>query len=546
MAVVAAGALWFERQAWRTGQTQLARAALVRLRERLPGLMLQDSQTVGLPGIAGQRPDWNALLFPDVPAPRTPEPPLMEALRAGDFETVWREGAGQLSASGLPLRLLAARGLALKSPPEDIALPCQQLHSLLWLEPSSLTPAVMEEVEKSLASRNLSVKDTPLEDWREEWSAVLTWRALHRANGTRLESVTAPQWMTTAGEAGSRRMLVMGGPAWTALEEGAVSRLVERAARREQSLPPGTTLEYVGSATGGEVLAESQDAPALRAVVRDTSAFSQAAWSRTAWLAGFAALAVGGTFRGSRQMLRAQRREAELSRQKSNFIASVSHELRTPLTSLRVLSENLHAGRVSDGEMRATYFPLMVDECRRLGALIENVLEFARAEEQRARFHFEETDLPAMIADTVELVLPRARKVGLEIVVGTPALPESPLVDAMSLHRALLNLLDNAVKFTPPGGTITVRLRPAGGKLWALSVTDTGPGIPRAEHGRVFERFYRVGSELTRAVPGSGMGLSIVRHIAEGHGGQATVESVPGAGATFTLLLPYEPPGTGQ
>jgi two-component system phosphate regulon sensor histidine kinase PhoR len=284
--------------------------------------------------------------------------------------------------------------------------------------------------------------------------------------------------------------------------------------------------------------------PAVRVIVDDPKAFALLAWKRTGWLAGFVGLAVMGTLWGSRQMLRALQRQAELSRQKNNFIASVSHELRTPLASLRVLSENLNAGRVGDTEMRASYFPLMVDECRRLGALVENVLEFARAEDGRSEFHFAETDIAAMTEDTVQLVRARAEQVGLQIEVDAPPLPEPASVDAMSLHRALLNLLDNAIKFTPAGGRITVTLRPAEPGWWTLMVRDTGPGIPCGEQERIFERFYRSGCELTRTVPGSGIGLSIVRHVAEGHGGRVSVGGAPGSGATFTLRLPCLPPQT--
>jgi signal transduction histidine kinase len=421
-------------------------------------------------------------------------------------------------------------------------LQINRLHDLLWSEPCALTPVILEEVTHSLESRGIGMEGTALENRILEWSALMRWRDLYHTAGPQLESLTGPQWFTSTFDGEPRKMLVTGGPSWMALEEDAVRRAIDASAGEERALAPGLALQYADGSAKGDILAESTVVPALQVVVRDAPAYARAAWKRTGWLAGFAGLAVAGTLWGSRQMLRALRRQAELSRQKSNFIASISHELRTPLASLRVLSENLQAGRVSEEEMRTSYFPLMVDECRRLASLVENVLDFARAEEQRSVVHFAEADIEAMTMDTVQLIQSRAGQRGLHIEVDAPPLPQATVVDAMSLHRALLNLLDNAVKFTPAGGKITVRLRPDGPGWWSLSVSDTGPGIPPAEHGRIFERFYRTGSELTRTVPGTGIGLSIVQHVAEGHGGKVILRSAPGAGATFTLRLPCRPP----
>ena len=290
-------------------------------------------------------------------------------------------------------------------------------------------------------------------------------------------------------------------------------------------------------------LAESAALPAVRAVVRDAKAYGLTAWRRTAWLAGFAGLAVAGTLWGSRQMLRALQRQAELSGQKSNFIASVSHELRTPLASLRVLSENLQAGRVSETEMRASYFPLMVDECRRLGALVENVLEFARAEDGRSEFHFAETDIAAMTEDTVQLVRAARAASGLQIETDASPLPEPGRGDAMSLHRALLNLLDNAIKFAPPADDhrhCSSRKSLDGGR----SVCRTPARESRAKNTRaIFERFYRGGSELTRTVPDRRSAEHREAHRRRSRR-TASVRVHPGQAAAFTLHLPYHPPQT--
>jgi signal transduction histidine kinase len=232
---------------------------------------------------------------------------------------------------------------------------------------------------------------------------------------------------------------------------------------------------------------------------------------------------------------------------KSNFVSSVSHELRAPIASVRLMSESIDRGTVPDESRRREYFRFIVQECRRLSALVENVLDFSRIEQGRKEYEFEPTDVVELTRQTVKLMEPTAaeREITFRLALPeTPGLPAQPCVDGRAVQQALVNLIDNALKHSPRGSAVTVGLEEANGngkvRLW---VEDNGPGIAVEEQERIFERFYRCGSELTRQTQGVGIGLSIVKHIVEAHGGRVVVRSAPGEGSRFTLELPEQQPG---
>jgi signal transduction histidine kinase len=224
---------------------------------------------------------------------------------------------------------------------------------------------------------------------------------------------------------------------------------------------------------------------------------------------------------------------------KSNFVSSVSHELRAPIASMRLLSESLERGKVSDAGKKQDYYRFLVQESRRLTSLIENVLDFSRIEQGRKEYQREPADLDAIVEDTIKLMQPAAaeKQVGLA---RRPFIGPGPLVtcDGLAMQQALINLIDNAVKHSPPGAQVEVGLEdgaPNGVRLW---VEDQGPGIPPEEHEKIFERFYRRGSELRRETQGIGIGLTIVKHIVEAHAGRVLVRSAVGQGSRFTIELP--------
>jgi signal transduction histidine kinase len=261
--------------------------------------------------------------------------------------------------------------------------------------------------------------------------------------------------------------------------------------------------------------------------------------ARTEWVAALIFVSAAAALVGFVSAYRGFRQQLHLNELKSNFVSSVSHELRAPIASMRLLAESLERGKIADSVKQKEYFGLLVQESRRLSMMIENILDFSRIERGGKNYEFEQADLGALAQDTVRLMRPCAaeRQVELSLRPNDGACADSVACDALALQQALINLIDNAVKHSPPGGRVAVGLDGVGTGL-SLWVEDHGPGIPPEEHGRIFERFYRRGSELRRETQGIGIGLTIVKHIVEAHGGRVTVRSAPGQGSRFTMELP--------
>jgi signal transduction histidine kinase len=237
---------------------------------------------------------------------------------------------------------------------------------------------------------------------------------------------------------------------------------------------------------------------------------------------------------------RLMRRETEMAQLKSDFVANVSHDLKTPLSVIRMFGETLELGRIPDEARRREYYRVITRESERLSRLIDNVLDFSRIEGGRRRYERLPTAVEPLLRDTLEAFAYPLEQQGFKVEVAVaPDLPEVPL-DADAIGQALANLIDNAIKYAGEERVVLVDARREGDRL-ALSVSDRGLGIPPAEHGRIFEKFYRVGQSETQGRRGSGVGLALVRHIVEAHGGTVTVESAPGQGSRFTLWLPLGP-----
>ncbi len=234
------------------------------------------------------------------------------------------------------------------------------------------------------------------------------------------------------------------------------------------------------------------------------------------------------------------RREGELARLRSDFIASVSHELRTPLAQVRMFAETLLLGRVRSEAERTRSLQIIDQEARRLGHLVENILQFSRAERRAIKLARVPTDVGAEIREAIEAFSPVARARRVEVcdfceddVTG--------VVDPGALRQVVLNLLDNAVKYGPVGQTVTVRLSRAG-DLACLAVEDQGPGIDPGDRDRVWLPFQRLDAAVSTAVAGSGIGLAIVAELVTLHGGRARVEDAPGRGARFVIEIPLTSP----
>jgi two-component system phosphate regulon sensor histidine kinase PhoR len=232
--------------------------------------------------------------------------------------------------------------------------------------------------------------------------------------------------------------------------------------------------------------------------------------------------------------------ERRTSRLRSDFIANVSHELKTPLSLIRMFGELLATGKHKGHESPKEYAEIITREAERLSHLIDNVLDFARIERGKASYDFAEGALDEVIERALDVCRYRVEKERMRL--RTEIERGLPLVrmDENAMTLVLLNLVDNAVKYAAEGKEIDVRLlRTPGGVT--LSVKDRGPGIPADEQLRIFERFYRARTARDRNVRGSGIGLALVKHIVEAHGGRLAVVSVLGHGATFTVSLPAAP-----
>jgi signal transduction histidine kinase len=231
------------------------------------------------------------------------------------------------------------------------------------------------------------------------------------------------------------------------------------------------------------------------------------------------------------------KRELHLSRLKSDFVANVSHELKTPLALIRLFAETLEMGRVPGEEKARQYYRVINKESQRLTQLINNILDFSRIEAGRKEYRFARADVGRIVHDVLESYRFPIEQQGFTLETDVAEDLPGAEVDKEAVSQALLNLVNNAIKYSPEEKYLKVSARADDGHV-AIAVTDRGIGIAKADHKRIFEKFYRGENSLVHETKGSGLGLSLVRHIAEAHGGSVEVESAPGKGSTFTLLLP--------
>jgi signal transduction histidine kinase len=488
--------------------------------------------------------DIHAKLGPWSPVPasdRTGTPPLpvddpkaMDALKryeAGDFEGVLGSPESLRSHAGLPLRSLAALQLLRReTDPARLA----ELASVLTEPMDFMTPLFLEEADKRFAELNIA-PPSALADWRGRWQLAI-------AESSLLQDLEETTWKNKDGV----DFLIEINPQsreWRVSKEDDVRAAAEVALKIPTlNLADGLAihLSIAGKSVAGRpglpsFSTKERNGWKAEVVLTDADAY-QRGETRTRNIitavisvAGIAALF--GLFQSGRAYLHA----VELARRQSEFMAAVSHEMRTPLAAMGLLAENLESGAAERAGKRDEHVRMIREESARLGGLIDNVLAFTR---DKPMGPYEAFDVSAMIADAASLMKPLAERKRLAFDLEVADFSEPPCGDAAALRRALLNLLDNAIKHTPAGGTLKCAVRPIDDDHWSIEVTDSGPGVPVHERSRIFEVFYRIGDELRRTTPGTGLGLALVKRSAEAHGGEITVTDAPGGGARFTLTLP--------
>jgi signal transduction histidine kinase len=253
-------------------------------------------------------------------------------------------------------------------------------------------------------------------------------------------------------------------------------------------------------------------------------------------LAALCVLMVGGIWLTYRNVSR----EMNLARLKSDFVANVSHELRTPLALIRLYAETLELGRLTAKEKYQEYFRIIREESERLTALINNILDFSRIEAGRKEYEFKETNLADLVRSTLDSYRFQIEQNGFAFEENISSDVPPVIVDREAIARSLLNLVNNALKYSKDQKYIGVSLYRANSRV-NLEVRDHGIGIAANEQEKIFEKFYRCGDPLVHNIKGSGLGLSLVQHIARAHGGEVLVESTPEKGSKFTIALPLDP-----
>jgi signal transduction histidine kinase len=267
----------------------------------------------------------------------------------------------------------------------------------------------------------------------------------------------------------------------------------------------------------------------------DLSAFAA---RRRLLLLGFGVLALV-LLAGSYFILRSIDRERAVARLQSEFVSAVTHEFRTPLTSLRQLSEMLSKGRVPTEELRQQSYDILARESERLQRLVESLLDFGRIEAHAVQYQLQRLDPRVLVHEVVTEFQEHAAAQGYRVeIAGDDEYP--PIrADREALGLALWNLLDNAVKYSPDCRTVRVEMARDRGRL-AVRVRDQGMGIPPSEQKKIFRKFVRGAGSRAANIEGTGIGLAMARQIVEAHRGEIRLESEPGRGSTFTILLPLE------
>lgn len=456
---------------------------------------------------------------------------------------------GQISVLGLPAELQAreACGSVLEAigKREELRKEASLLHAALWSGRwSLLRPAWEFHVEEA---RRWSGA-VPLTEHEQNALALSIaaesiyrqWTAEPESKGRRLLNFEGRPVLISWTGTSDRLAAVLAGPGYLDSEWAGAMR--DRGVQGALIDPDGQVMIGSVNPNGPQAV---RTAPAaglpgtLQATIGDPDANEAGvAGRRRLLLSGFAVLALV-LLAGSYFIMRSIDRERAVARLQSEFVSAVSHEFRTPLTSLRQLSEMLSKGRVPTEDLKRKSYDILSRESERLQRLVESLLDFGRIEARAFRYHFEHLDPLTFVRDLVAEFQEKAAAQGYRVELKITG--EYPCIRANreSLGLATRNLLDNAVKYSPDCRTIWVEMARDRGRL-AIRVRDQGMGIPASEQKEIFKRFVRGSGSRAAHIQGTGIGLAMARHIIEAHNGEIRLESEPGRGSTFTILLPLE------
>jgi signal transduction histidine kinase len=322
-------------------------------------------------------------------------------------------------------------------------------------------------------------------------------------------------------------------PAAGALDGLAVAVRAEETLKRLKGEAGGIRLA-TSADTAGQTLGDTF--PGLRVVLPTPP--SSAPSSREPLLAIGLLLALALTGVAGTLLWRDVQRELRVSEMRSQFVASVSHELRTPLAAIRMFTETLKLDEDVDRSTRVEYLDTILYESERLSRLVDNVLDFGKIERGQKTYRFEAVRLDEIVAHAARTAQYPLERAGFRL--KTEVEPDLPPMsaDPDALLQAILNLLSNAMKYSAGSRLVELRLDRQDDAA-RIHVADRGIGIAADDQPRVFDRFYRVASAENRHVPGTGLGLTIVAHIAAAHSGRVDISSSPGRGSTFTICLPF-------
>jgi signal transduction histidine kinase len=302
---------------------------------------------------------------------------------------------------------------------------------------------------------------------------------------------------------------------------------------------PGSCLIVVGSHAEGLLPGSPFQGFRLRFEETETSAWSTSSPAFPVLYWSILILVIGFTGFGMYLLWRDLRREWALADMKSHFAASVSHELKTPLTAIRMFAEALAMGVQSEPEAQQEYLRTIISESERLSRLLNNVLDFSKIEQGTRTYHFERVPLEAVVQAAAKAMAFAMGQKGFNLQIEADQDILSVRGDKDALEQAVLNLLDNAMKYSGESREIRLRLR-RGENTVCIDITDFGVGISEENQSLIFGQFFRVPGSENQRIPGTGLGLTIVSHIVEAHGGRVDVLSRPGEGSTFSMILPLE------